>query len=92
MKNRHFPGRLPALSLALALALTLAACGSPAQTESPGSSGGNAVIEVTVGVVGGSNDQWDTVNQLLADEGLLTVEEDAGRKTYSLTDEGRAEA
>ena len=30
--------------------------------------------------------------QLLADEGLLTVEEDAGRKTYSLTDEGRAEA
>jgi DNA-binding PadR family transcriptional regulator len=30
--------------------------------------------------------------QLLADEGLLTVEEDAGRKTYSLTDEGRTEA
>ena len=76
MKNRHFPGRLPALSLALALALTLAACGSPAQTESPGSSGGNAVIEVTVGVVGGSNDQWDTVNQLLADEGIhVTLEE-----------------
>ena len=76
MKNRLFPGRLPALSLALALALTLAACGSPAQTESPGSSGGNAVIEVTVGVVGGSNDQWDTVNQLLADEGIhVTLEE-----------------
>lgn len=75
MKNRQILGRLPALSLALALALILVACGSPAQTESPGSSG-DAVIEVTVGVVGGSNDQWDTVNQLLADEGIhVTLKE-----------------
>lgn len=28
--------------------------------------------------------------QLLADEGLITAEESNGRKTYSLTDEGRA--
>lgn len=28
--------------------------------------------------------------QQLADEGLVTAEEDAGRKTYTLTDEGRA--
>ena len=30
--------------------------------------------------------------QLLADEGLIRAEESNGRKTYSLTDEGRAEA
>jgi DNA-binding PadR family transcriptional regulator len=30
--------------------------------------------------------------QLLADEGLISVEESAGKKTYSLTEEGRAEA
>lgn len=30
--------------------------------------------------------------QLLADEGLISVEEAGGRKTYSLTDEGRAAA
>ncbi len=30
--------------------------------------------------------------QLLADEGLVTAEESAGKKTYSLTDAGRAEA
>ena len=30
--------------------------------------------------------------QLLADEGLVTADEAAGRKTYSLTDSGRAEA
>ena len=30
--------------------------------------------------------------QLLADEGLITAEEQNGRKTYSLTDDGQAEA
>jgi DNA-binding PadR family transcriptional regulator len=30
--------------------------------------------------------------QLLADEGLISVEESGGKKTYSLTEEGRAEA
>ena len=30
--------------------------------------------------------------QLLADEGLITAEESGGRKTYSLTEAGRAEA
>ncbi|WP_345761296.1 PadR family transcriptional regulator [Diaminobutyricibacter sp. McL0608] len=30
--------------------------------------------------------------QLLADEGLISVEESNGRKTYALTDEGREEA
>lgn len=30
--------------------------------------------------------------QLLADEGLIRAEAEGGRKTYSLTDEGRAEA
>jgi DNA-binding PadR family transcriptional regulator len=30
--------------------------------------------------------------QLLADEGLVTADESAGKKTYSLTDSGRAEA
>ena len=30
--------------------------------------------------------------QMLADEGLITAEEAGGKKTYSLTDAGRAEA
>jgi DNA-binding PadR family transcriptional regulator len=30
--------------------------------------------------------------QLLADEGLITAEEEGGRKTYTLTEMGRAEA
>lgn len=30
--------------------------------------------------------------QMLADEGLITAEESGGRKTYSLTESGRAEA
>ena len=60
--------KILALALTLALALPLAACGGDSGRASTSQEGG--VTEVTVGVVGASNGQWDTVNELLADEGI----------------------
>ena len=60
--------KILALALTLALALPLAACGGDSGSASTTQEGG--VTEVTVGVVGASNGQWDTVNELLADEGI----------------------
>ena len=74
-----------ALALAAALALSLAACGgnnggnggssSPVSNSTPGStsgSGSNSAepIVVKVGVVGANNQQWDTVNELLAKDNI----------------------
>ena len=60
--------KLLALILALSLSLALVACGGDSGSASTSQEGG--VTEVTVGVVGASNGQWDTVNELLADEGI----------------------
>ena len=59
------------LALSVALVLSLSACGTSASTQSSsGSSGAGAITEVTVGVVGSNNEQWDTVNELLAKENI----------------------
>ena len=62
--------RIAALTLALSLSLTLAACGSSGSGSSAPAPSENEITEVTVGVVGSTNEQWDTVNGLLADEGI----------------------
>ena len=62
--------RIAALTLALSLSLTLAACGGSGSGSSAPAPSENEIIEVTVGVVGSTNEQWDTVNELLADEGI----------------------
>ena len=55
------------LALALALVLSLSACGTSAPAaSSSGSAGDGQITEVTVGVVGANNQQWDTVNEILA--------------------------
>ena len=59
------------LALSVALVLSLSACGTSASTQSSsGSSNAGAITEVTVGVVGSNNEQWDTVNELLAKENI----------------------
>lgn len=59
------------LALSVALVLSLSACGTSASTQSSsGSSDSGAITEVTVGVVGSNNEQWDTINELLADENI----------------------
>lgn len=63
-----------ALALALTLALTLSACGA-SKSDTPSADGGDGgdtgtVTEVTVGVVGSNNEQWDTVNELLAKDNI----------------------
>lgn len=59
------------LALSVALVLSLSACGTSASTQSSsGSSGAGAITEVTVGVVGSNNEQWDTVNELLAKDNI----------------------
>lgn len=59
------------LALSVALVLSLSACGTSASTQSSsGSSESGAITEVTVGVVGSNNEQWDTVNELLAKENI----------------------
>lgn len=59
------------LALSVALVLSLSACGTSASTQSSsGSSDSGAITEVTVGVVGSNNEQWDTVNELLAEENI----------------------
>ena len=77
MKKKH----VLSLALAAALVLALAACGgnsgssSPVSNSTPGStsgSGSNSAesIVVKVGVVGANNQQWDTVNELLAEDNI----------------------
>ena len=77
MKTKH----ALALALASALVLALTACGgngggsSPVSSSAPGStagSGGNTTepTVVKVGVVGANNQQWDTVNELLAKDNI----------------------
>ncbi len=77
MKKKH----VLSLALAAALVLALAACGgnsgssSPVSSSTPGStsgSGSNSAepIVVKVGVVGANNQQWDTVNELLAKDNI----------------------
>ena len=77
MKKKH----VLSLALAAALVLPLAACGgnsgssSPVSNSTPGStsgSGSNSAepIVVKVGVVGANNQQWDTVNELLAKDNI----------------------
>ena len=59
------------LALSVALVLSLSACGTSASTQSSsGSSDSGAITEVTVGVVGSNNEQWDTINELLAKENI----------------------
>lgn len=59
------------LALSVALVLSLSACGTSASTQSSsGSSDSGAITEVTVGVVGSNNEQWDTINELLAEENI----------------------
>ena len=77
MKKKH----VLSLALAAALVLALAACGGnsgssrPVSNSTPGStsgSGSNSAepIVVKVGVVGANNQQWDTVNELLAKDNI----------------------
>ena len=77
MKKKH----VLSIALAAALVLALAACGgnsgssSPVSNSTPGStsgSGSNSAepIVVKVGVVGANNQQWDTVNELLAKDNI----------------------
>ena len=59
------------LALALALVLSLSACGTAAPgTSSSGSTNSDGITEVTVGVVGSNNEQWDTVNEILAKDNI----------------------
>lgn len=59
------------LALSVALVLSLSACGTSASTQSASSSSdAGAITEVTVGVVGSNNEQWDTINELLAKENI----------------------
>lgn len=55
------------LGLTLALALGLTACSSGASEEST-TEDGKTIVKV--GVVGEYNAQWDTINELLADDGI----------------------
>ena len=72
-----------ALALSAALTLALAACGGgtaettptpeaskPAQETAPVETTTAEITVVTVGVVGANNDQWITVNELLAKENI----------------------
>ena len=71
-----------ALALSAALTLALAACGGetvttpdpevskPAQETAPVETAAPEITVVTVGVVGANNDQWITVNELLAKENI----------------------
>ena len=71
-----------ALALSAALTLALTACGGetvttpdpevskPAQETAPVETAAPEITVVTVGVVGANNDQWITVNELLAKENI----------------------
>ncbi|MFV0313581.1 MAG: MetQ/NlpA family ABC transporter substrate-binding protein [Anaerotignum sp.] len=65
--------RLFAATLATAVVLGLAGCGAssePATDAAGDSADGSEAIVVKVGVVGEYNSQWDTINELLADENI----------------------
>lgn len=54
--------------LALTLSLGLTACGSSSSSEETTAEGEKTIVKV--GVVGEYNAQWDTINELLADDGI----------------------
>lgn len=56
-------------ALAAAAAVSLTACGSGANTQES-ETGSSEPVVVKVGVVGEYNAQWDTINELLADDGI----------------------
>ena len=56
-------------ALAAAAAVSLTACGSGANTQES-EAGSSEPVVVKVGVVGEYNAQWDTINELLADDGI----------------------
>ena len=56
-------------ALAAAAAVSLTACGSGTNTQES-EAGSSEPVVVKVGVVGEYNAQWDTINELLADDGI----------------------
>lgn len=58
-----------AAALATAATVSLTACGGSADTQEATADSGEPTI-VKVGVVGEYNAQWDTINELLADDGI----------------------
>lgn len=58
-----------AAALATVATVSLTACGGSADTQETTADGGETTV-VKVGVVGEYNDQWDTINELLADDGI----------------------
>lgn len=58
-----------AAALATVAAVSLTACGGSADTQETTADGSEPTI-VKVGVVGEYNAQWDTINELLADDGI----------------------
>ena len=59
-------------ALAAAAAVSLTACGSGANTQES-ETGSSEPAVVKVGVVGEYNAQWDTINELLADERINSM-------------------
>lgn len=60
-----------ALGLSAALSLSLlTACGGGSANAPAENKDGDGITTVTVGVVGANNDQWDTVNELLAKDNI----------------------
>lgn len=58
-----------ATALATIATVVLTACSGNIDTQESGPASGESTI-VKVGVVGGYNAQWDTINELLADDGI----------------------
>lgn len=58
-----------AAALATVATVSLTACGGSADTQETTADGGETTV-VKVGVVGEYNAQWDTINELLADDGI----------------------
>lgn len=58
-----------AAALATVAAVSLTACGGSTDTQETTADGGETTV-VKVGVVGEYNAQWDTINELLADDGI----------------------
>ena len=62
-----------AAALATVATVSLTACGGSADTQEATADSGETTV-VKVGVVGEYNAQWDTINELLADDGSGTGE------------------
>lgn len=58
-----------AVALATVATVSLTACGGSADTQETTADSGETTV-VKVGVVGEYNAQWDTINELLADDGI----------------------